>query len=173
MPRRLWLAAFLGLAAGADSAQAVEPRPLFSRPPAAAEAPRPALTRSPEAMTEAIRAERDAFTRRLDVCTQLRRIAADTNDERLAQRALDLEQIAEDTYRQRIARLGVKSDLRTLPAGMSTPANIGAASTSTAALDRTLGSGTAVTPLTVAPPKPATPATATAQSRQFREVPQQ
>jgi hypothetical protein len=109
-------------------------------------------------MTQALGHERDAYTRRLDACTQLRRIALETNNEALAARALELEQIAEETYRQRISRLGVKPELRT-------PANI---------LDRTLGTGVAVTPLTVAKPEPASPAApATAQLRKFREVPQQ
>lgn len=111
---------------------------------------------SPEAMVEAMQAERDAYTRRLDICTQLRRVAAETNNAKLETEALQLEQMAEMTYKQRVAKLGVKSDPRSPLSQLE-------------ALDRALGTGTAVNPLTAA--KPAAPAsTPTAQSRTFREV---
>ena len=67
---------------------------------------------SPEAMVAAMHAERDAYSRRLDVCTQLRRVALETNDAKLEAEALQLEQMAETTYKQRVAKLGVKSDPR-------------------------------------------------------------
>jgi len=67
---------------------------------------------SPEALVEVMQAERDAYSRRLDVCTQLRRIAIETNDPKLEAEALQLEQLAETTYKQRVAKLGVKSDVR-------------------------------------------------------------
>lgn len=61
---------------------------------------------------EVMQAERDAYSRRLDICTQLRRIAIETNDAKLEAEALQLEQLAETTYKQRVAKLGVKSDVR-------------------------------------------------------------
>ncbi len=120
---------------------------------------------SAETMVQALKAEREAYMRRLDICTQLRKVALDTQDDRLSVRALELEQIAEETYRERIARMGVKQEFRTA----SRPVE--------STLERTLGSGASVTPLTVAPPKPASaaaPETAFAPKRlSFREVPQQ
>ncbi len=81
---------------------------------AAADTPAPRVAPlSPEAMVAAMQAERDAYSRRLDVCTQLRRVAIETNDAKLEAEALQLEQMAETTYKQRVAKLGVKSDPRT------------------------------------------------------------
>jgi len=148
------------------------PRPLFGSPAPVpvptpmAVPPRPVVVGfSAEAMVKALKAEREAYMRRLDICTQLRKVALDTQDDRLAVRALELEQIAEETYRERIARMGVKQELRTASRAVEST------------LDRALGSGASVTPLTVAPPKPASaaaPETAYAPKRlSFREVPQQ
>jgi hypothetical protein len=108
----------------------------------------------PVVLAEALKAEQDAYQRRLDVCLRLRELAAELNDDRLATQALDLERQATALFHQRAARLGVKASLRN-------PEDV---------LDRTLGSGAAVTPLTVAPPVPAD-GKATASSKQFREVP--
>lgn len=121
--------------------------------------PRPAprvAPLSPEAMVEAMQAERDAYSRRLDICTQLRRIAGETNDAKLDAEALQLEQMAETTYKQRVAKLGVKSDTRTPIAPLES-------------IDRTLGSGAAVNPLMAGRPTTAA-GPATAQRNQFREV---
>ena len=107
-------------------------------------------------MVEAMQAERDAYTRRLDICTQLRRIAGDTNDAKLEAEALQLEQMAETTYKQRVAKLGVKSDVRAPVAPLES-------------IDRALGSGAAVNPLTAGRPA-STAGPATAQRNQFREV---
>lgn len=104
----------------------------------------------PDELAEAVRAEQDAYIRRLDVCTRLKQFAAEAGDDKLAQQAADLERQATALYEQRVAKLGVK------PTGKPAPL-------ATAALDRALGSGAAVNPLTVAPPKPAGPVTAAAE----------
>lgn len=106
-----------------------------------------------------MQAERDAYTRRLDICTQLRRVAAETNDTKLEADALQLEQMAEMTYKQRVAKLGIKTDPRSPLARLE-------------AIDRALGTGPAGTlpgtlPAALPTPKP-TPTTA--PSRTFREV---
>jgi len=84
----------------------------FADPPTPGPAARRVAPLSPEALVEVMQAERDAYSRRLDVCTQLRRIAIETNDPKLEAEALQLEQLAETTYKQRVAKLGVKSDAR-------------------------------------------------------------
>lgn len=128
-----------------------------AKPPAPPTPPQPRVAPlSPEARVEALQAERDAYTRRLDICTQLRRIAAEKNDAKLEAEALQLEQMAETTYKQRVAKLGVKSDTRSPLAQIES-------------IDRVLGAGTAVNPLTAAKPTlPAGPATAS--SGQFKVV---
>ncbi len=103
----------------------------------------------PMAQAEALRAEQDAYLRRLDVCLKLREIATKKGDERLLMQADELEKQATSLYHQRVARLGVKAQIRT-------PAET---------LDRSAGASPAAEPepVTVAPPQPA---------RQFREVKQ-
>src|SRR5262249_11165111 len=78
------------------------PAPPTSMPPAAAAAPPP-----PEVVADALRAEQDAYLRRLSVCSELRRIGADTNDEALIRQADELERQAAAVYNQRVAVLGV------------------------------------------------------------------
>lgn len=99
----------------------------------------------PMTQAEALRAEQDAFLRRLDVCLKIREIAAKKGDERLLTQADDLEKQATSLYHQRVARLGVKAQIRT-------PAE-------------TFERAPSATPeaSTAAPPQPA---------RQFREVKQ-
>ena len=63
----------------------------------------------PGALAEALRAEQDAWQRRMDVCLKLRQIAADANDDKLLTQADDLERQATALYHQRTARLGVKA----------------------------------------------------------------
>jgi hypothetical protein len=106
----------------------------------------------PDVLAEAVRAEQDAYIRRLDVCTRLREIAAEKADDKLTQQAAELEKQAFALYEARVAKLGVK------PTGRPAPA-------AEAALDKALGSGAAVNPLTVAPPAPAGASVA-----QLREV---
>ncbi len=62
----------------------------------------------PAALQEAVRAETDALARRMEVCTKLQQVAAARGDEKLAARALELEQLAAAMYKARVARLGVK-----------------------------------------------------------------
>jgi hypothetical protein len=106
----------------------------------------------PAVLAEALRAEQDAWQRRMDVCLKLRHIAFTRNDEPLAQKVDELERQATALYHQRTARLGVK-------AGVRSPADV---------LDRTVGA--AVAP-TVAPPEPVVAEKpAAAHARAFREV---
>jgi hypothetical protein len=111
-----------------------KPRPVIITPPTA------------EVLAEAIKAEMDAYVRRMDVCTRLRQVAVESNDDSLATTADDLERQAGLIYQQRCAKMG-----------MNTEAPPRAADT---ILDRSLGRGAAVDPLKVAPPKPAATATA-------------
>ncbi|CAN5181165.1 hypothetical protein BH11PLA2_BH11PLA2_07550 [soil metagenome] len=97
---------------------------------------------SGEVLAEAVKAEMDAYVRRLDVCTRLRQIAAETNDDNLLNQADDLERQASTLYQARVSKLGLDSKVP--------PRN------SNSILDQRLGSGSAVDPLSVAPPKPLT-----------------
>ena len=117
---------------------------------------------SSETMVSVLQAEKDAYTRRLDVCHRLREIAVEKNDEALEARANELEKLAAATYRGRVARLGVKTGgpLPALPAP------------SADALDRSLGTGVAVTPLTSGTKPAAAGKTATAKATPFKEVAQ-
>ncbi|MGL4419863.1 MAG: hypothetical protein ACRCZF_04280 [Gemmataceae bacterium] len=91
----------------------------------------------PDQLAEAVRAEQDAYIRRLDVCNKLRQVASEKNNDVLLARADELEKLATTLYTERVGRLGVKPPR-----------------TAEAKLDRTLGGGQAVNPLAVAPPKP-------------------
>jgi hypothetical protein len=62
----------------------------------------------PAALQEAVRAEADALTRRMEVCTRLQQVAAARGDDKLAARAVELEKLAAAMYKARVARLGVK-----------------------------------------------------------------
>ena len=105
----------------------------------------------PAVLAAALRAEQDAWQRRMDVCLKLKQIALDRNDEPLARQADELERQATALYHQRTARLGVK-------AGVRGPADV---------LDRTIGAA----PPTVAPPEPVVAEKPTAaHPRTFREV---
>lgn len=66
----------------------------------------------PAALAEALKAEQDAWGRRLEVCLKLRVIGNDANDEALLKQANDLEKQATALYHSRVARLGVKAPLR-------------------------------------------------------------
>ncbi len=174
MSRRFAIA--LGIALTAAAAQSADPppaKPTESRSLAArlnpfgssdkgkpAPAPgRPAPSvgpLAPDVMIGALRAEQDAYARRLNVCTELRRVAANTKDDKLANQADELERLAEQTYNLRISKLGVKSQHRTPPALDK--------------LDGELGTGVAVNPLTTGVRTPADTRPATAQVRKYREV---
>ncbi len=173
------LSAALATGAGAPLAIAADPAP---RPPEARSAdnkpwyarlagtddkkdpPAPArpiayAPLSAEVLAEALRAEQDAYLRRLDVCGKLRQIAAQANDDALFAEADRLEQQATTLYHQRVARLGVKGGPRgsTAPAMVRTPADV---------LDSKLGSGIAADPRNAK--TPGKPDTSTAELRPGR-----
>jgi hypothetical protein len=168
---RAWGIAALAAAAWGAAAQATDPpratRPgqsttvydkLFGKDRAKAAAPADAAKTaadaakaapaglSPDAVAGALRDEQAAWERRMAVCLKLREVAVERSDDALLRQADDLERQATSLYHARTAALG-------LPKGR--PAE---------ALDRELGTGIAVTPLTApAPPTPAAPATAAAR----------
>ncbi len=113
---------------------------------------------APDAMIQALHAEQDAYARRLDICTELRRVAVSTKDDKLGMKADELERLAEVTYNQRIAKLGVKSQHRSTPGYDK--------------LDGQLGTGVAVNPLNTGVRTPADTRPATAQLQKYREVKQ-
>jgi len=117
---------------------------------------------SEEMLLGILKAEKDAYTRRLDVCQRLREIALQSNDEKLEAKANELEKQAFAAYHERASRLGAKigGPLPPLP-----PASADA----TASLDKALGSGVAVNPLTASKPT-AAGKSATAKASQFKEV---
>lgn len=175
---RAWGLAAAVAAAGATAAAADPPpraaRPtqttvvdkLFGKSKAKAE-PAPAPKADvppglpPDVKAAALRDEIDAYERRMAVCLRFREIADQRGDEKLHRQVDEMERQAGAVYLARSAALGV-------PKGR--PADV---------LDRQLGTGVAVTPLTApAPPTPAGPATAAARAtapttdRDIREVPQ-
>ena len=117
--------------------------------------PAVALTLDPAVLTDALRAEQEAWDRRMEVCRKLREVASPNDSEAITKQANDLEKQATALYHQRVARLGVKGPLRT-------PVD---------SIDRMLGSGAALDPTQIAAPKPTvTDKTATAQNRAFKVV---
>jgi hypothetical protein len=174
---RAWGLAALAAAAGATAA-AADPPPRAARPaqttvvdklfgkgrakaepaPAAkADATPPGLP--PDVKAAALRDEQDAYERRMAVCLKFRELAEQRQDENLHRQVDELERQAAALYHARAAALGVPK---------ARPADV---------LDRQLGTGVAVTPLTApAPPTPAGPATAAARAtaptadRDVREV---
>lgn len=166
---RAWGLAALAAAAGATAAGASDPpsrasRPtqptttvydkLFGKKPAkAAPAPGKAESAPPvspglpaDVKAAALREEQDAYERRMAVCLKLREIAVQQNDESLHRQVDDLERQAGALYHARSAALGIPK---------VSPADV---------LDRRLGTGVAVTPLTApAAPTPAGPETAAAR----------
>ena len=62
---------------------------------------------APEVLADALRAEQEAYLRRLSVCGELRRVASETNDDALTRQAEELERQAATVYNQRVAALGV------------------------------------------------------------------
>ncbi len=115
---------------------------------------------SDEVLLGVLRSERDAYIRRMEVCLRLKEIALDAKDERLEAKVNELERQATAAYHERVSRVGGKSGGPLPPVPPS--------ATATAALDKALGSGVAVTPLSS--PKPAAGKTATAKAGQFKEV---
>lgn len=171
------LAFTVGVALATQAARAAEPPPgakpaesrsLASRlnPFGGADTGKPAPTPgrpapsvgplAPDVMIAALQAEQDAYARRLDICTELRRVAVGTKDDKLGLKADELERLAEQTYNRRIAKLGVKSQHRSTP-GLDK-------------LDGALGTGVAVNPLNTGVRSPADSRPATAQVHKYREV---
>ena len=120
------------LAAGGEAATAAEPaKPLEQTTLAnkisgmfAPKKPKPAgpsalppiqAPLSPEMKADALRAEQDAYLRRVSVCTELRRIALERGDDALARQADELERQAAALYNARVAGLGVARVKAPLP----------------------------------------------------------
>ena len=115
---------------------------------------------TPEAKADALRAERDALLRRLDVCTELRRSALERNDQALARQADELERQVAELYNARVAGLGVarvKSPLPTL-----------ATSSVESDLDLGRNNDTRARAERLTAPASPIPATATAQVREVK-----
>jgi hypothetical protein len=93
----------------------------------AAATPRPPVLIAPldpSVLTDALRAEQDAYLRRMAVCLRLREIADKLGDDDLLHQADELERQATALYHQRAARLGVKAPARTAsadPIGVAVP----------------------------------------------------
>lgn len=163
---RAWgLSAAVAAGAGAPAAAADPPaRPpgepttlmtkLFGPPKRVAVPPaaKPAPVAAPlpaEVVNAALKAEQDAWNRRMAVFDKLRQTAADRNDDDLMRQVDEMERQATAVYAARVAALGVA---RPKPA-----------ESAAAALDRQLGTGAAVTPLTA--PAPPAPVTGTASAK--------
>ena len=74
---------------------------------------------APEVLADALRAEQDAYLRRVSVCTELRRVAGERGDEPLARQADELERQSAALYNARVAALGVTRVKSPLPESMS------------------------------------------------------
>lgn len=144
-------------------------KPPTAEPPAPTTppAPRPFVAGplDPDTLKEALRAEQDAYLRRLDVCSKLRQLAVESNDDKLLERADSLEQQATALYHQRTARLGVRGG----PKGSYGPTTA-VARKSEETLDRKLGTGAATDPLAAAKPAADGHKPATAQAREWKVV---
>ncbi len=70
---------------------------------------------SPEIVLDALRAEQDAYLRRLTVCGELRRVGGETQNDALIRQADELERQAAALYNQRVAALGVPRVKAPLP----------------------------------------------------------
>jgi len=113
-----------------------QPKP--AGPTVAANSDRPPTIQAPlapEVLADALRAEQDAYLRRISVCTELRRVAIEKGNDALARQADELERQASQLYNLRVAGLGV-------PRG-KTPATESARGSDT--LDRGAASTQAIT----------------------------
>lgn len=120
-PFRAWgLAATAALGAASPALADQPPRPttlyakLFgpAKPkvgPAASSSvsPRPPAAPSADAVATALRAEQDAWERRMSVCVKLRQVAMEANDEALLRQVDDLERQAAALYTARTSVLGL------------------------------------------------------------------
>lgn len=87
-----------------------KPGPTVTQRPITISAPLP-----PDQLAEALRAEQDAYLRRVSVCTELRRIAIERGDETLARQADEVERQSGALYNARVAALGVSKTKSPLP----------------------------------------------------------
>ena len=69
----------------------------------------------PDIVKEALRAEQEAYLRRVSVCTELRRIAVERDDKALIRQADELERQTGAIYNARVAALGVSRTKAPLP----------------------------------------------------------
>lgn len=109
-------------------------------------------------LADALRAEQDAYLRRVSVCTELRRVAMERGDDSLARQADELERQAAALYNARVAGLGVSRVKAPLPDPSTGPALV--------KFDRPSSPEAAARRLT-APTAPV-PATDTAQVREVK-----
>lgn len=121
---RAW-AAGLALSAGALAVAADDPpaprtgvRAVGGTPKTASVTPPGALPA--EFVQAALKAEYEAWERRVGVCLRLRQIALDTNDEALMRQADELEQRASALYQARVSVLGVPKVKAPLPSAAPT-----------------------------------------------------
>lgn len=113
-----WLATAILAVACASSAWSAPPaqppsRSWFSRMLGKTEPPEPAkpVVTAPltgAALAEAVEAEKQAWTRRMQVCTELRTVAMARKDDTLLRQIDELERQASIMYNQRTTALGVK-----------------------------------------------------------------
>jgi hypothetical protein len=118
----------------------------------------------PDVLADALRAEQDAYLRRLNVCSELRRVGAETNNDVLIRQADELERQAAAVYNQRVAALGVpkvKAPLPDSPTTYATADPRAAAARLTAPAPPVAVTGTA---------EATTPAASPASPDPFREV---
>lgn len=119
---RAWAAA-AALGAGALAYAADPPAPrsgvraVGGAPKTASVVPPSALPA--ETVQAALKAESEAWERRVGVCLRLRQIALDKNDEALMRQADELEQRANALYQARASALGVPKVKAPLPATAS------------------------------------------------------
>lgn len=70
---------------------------------------------APEVLADALRAEQDAYLRRVSICTELRRVAIEKGDASLERQADELERQATALYNNRVAGLGVSRQKGSVP----------------------------------------------------------
>lgn len=131
---RVWglsaaLAAGGGAASAAPPAQPVQPTTLMHKlfgpkppkpvGPAVPSSPQRPLTITvplpQEVVVDALRAEQEAYLRRVSVCTELRRVALEKGDDALAKQADELERQSAALYNARVTGLGVSRVKAPLP----------------------------------------------------------
>jgi hypothetical protein len=69
----------------------------------------------PDQLAEALRAEQDAYLRRVNVCFELRKIALERHDDTMVRQADELERQFGALYNARVAALGVSRTKAPLP----------------------------------------------------------